>query len=157
MEHGNNRCHNECADEEVGRKDIKDGGRRLGSCQEEIVRAVADNDVCHVCYDGEDHEPDIRMQDGFLVRTHLVNEYQVENTDISDEVLRPELIESEAGGACKVENRRRKKREDRSAERPEIANVKEVLIFADDHKSAEDNEPSANSDRKIGLRACFKL
>jgi hypothetical protein len=78
-----------------------------------------------------------------------VHEYQIENSDVSDKMLGPELIEAEASWTCIGKHRGRYKREGRSAERPEIADIEEILVLSDYHKATEDYKPSANGNGKI--------
>jgi hypothetical protein len=78
-----------------------------------------------------------------------VHEYQIENSDVSDKMLGPELIEAEASGAGIGEHRGRYKRKGCSAERPEIADIEEILVLSDYHKATEDYKPSANGNGKI--------
>jgi hypothetical protein len=78
-----------------------------------------------------------------------VHEYQIENTDVSDKMLGPELIKAEASGTRIGKHRGSDQRKGGAAESPEIADIEEILVLSDYHKATEDDKPSANGNGKI--------
>ena len=78
-----------------------------------------------------------------------MHEDEVEDSDVADKMLGPELIEAKTSGASIGQDGGGYKRKCRSAESPEIADVEKVLILADHHKATEDDRPAANRDGKV--------
>jgi hypothetical protein len=84
-------------------------------------------------------------------------EDKIKDSDISDKVLCPELIVSEACRSCVGQHRGGQNCKNGSAECPKVADIEKILVLIDDHKAAENDEPAANGYGKISLRALFKL
>ena len=78
-----------------------------------------------------------------------MDEDHVEDGDIAQRVLEPELIEAESSRSCESEGCGGQQSEERTRQQPEIGNVKEGLLFAYHHKAAEDYRPAANADWEV--------
>jgi hypothetical protein len=76
-------------------------------------------------------------------------EDQIKYSDITDQVLRPELIKAEARRPCVGENGRGDQSKRSAAECPEIADIEKILILADHHKASENDRPAAYGDGKM--------
>ena len=76
-------------------------------------------------------------------------EYHIEYSDISHCVLYPELIIAESCRTRVGYYRGHDKSKYGSREEPEIANIKEGLVFSDHHVASENDTPSAHRNGKV--------
>ena len=86
-----------------------------------------------------------------------MDEDHVENGDVAEGVLDPELVIAQPGGAAVGQGRGGQQGEEGAAEEPEIDDVEELLIFADDHVAAEDGGPAADGDGQVVHRIRAQL
>ena len=141
--------HDDQANDEIGGQNVKDGGRILGTGHEQIVGTRADDAVGGVGYDGQHAQQGIRLDGRADRRAHLMYEDHIENGDIAQRMLQPELIVAEAGRARVGDDRRGDQGEDRTREQPEVDDVKQRLRLGDDQIAAKDDGPAAHGDGQM--------
>ena len=101
---GDDREHDGEAQQEVGGQDVQHRGGGLGARHVQVIRAV-DHPVDAVGDDDHHQQSNVGLDRGLHRGTHAVDEDHVENGDVAQGVLRPELVIAEPGGAGEIQGR----------------------------------------------------
>jgi len=137
--------HDRESQREVGGQDVQNRRSSLGPRHVEIIRA-GDQRIDVVRDARENQQRGEGLERGFHRRTHAVHEDHVENRHITQRVLHPELVVTVARRTGIGQRRGRRQRKQRTGQQPEIADVKQRLLFADQHEAAENHRPAAYAD-----------
>ena len=149
--------HDEQTKSEVWGQNVENGGGVLRLGHEQIVGARADNAVGGKGDGGQHAKQGIGLDGRFDRRAHLMYEDHIENGDIAQRVLTPELIVAEAGRARVGDDRRGDQGKDGAREQPEVDDVKQRLRLGDDQVAAKDDGPAAHGDGQVIHRVGLEI
>ena len=141
--------HDEQTKSEVGGQNVENGGGVLRLGHEQIVGAWADDAVGGKGDGGQHAKQGIGLDGRFDRRAHVMHEDHIENGDVAQRVLTPELIVAEAGRAGVGDDRRGDEGKDGAREQPEVDDVKQRLRLGDDQIAAKNNAPAAHRNGQV--------
>ena len=145
---GDNREHDGKAQEEIGRQDIQHRGGGFGTGHVQVI-GPGDQPVGEVGDGGHHQQGNIGPDHRLRVGPHAVDEDHVEHGNVAEGMLGPELPVAQPGGAAVGQWRGGQQGEEGAAEKPEVDDIKELLVLADDHIAAENGGPAADGDGQI--------